>query len=294
MSVEINWFPGHMKKALDELSDRLKLVDIVFETCDSRIPISSRNPELNRIIRNKRRIIVLNKADLADDVETKKWINEFDKSGVPAVAIDSIHKKGLVQIRNLSEKLCADILERARNKGRIGRPVRAMVVGIPNSGKSTLINAMCNRKIAITGDRPGVTRGFQWAKSDANLELMDMPGVLWPNLGTNRNKLCLALTGAIKTQVTDSVSVSLDGITMIQLLYPDYISQRYGIPPESDMSNAQNQYDRFLDAARAKGCVLSGGRVDEERFAALFLDDFRSGRIGRISLEKVLDKQIHA
>lgn len=291
MSVEINWFPGHMKKALDELSTRLKLVDIVFETCDARIPLSSRNPELNRIIRDKRRIIVLNKADLADDVETKKWINELNKSGISAVAVDSIHKKGLIQIRNLSEQLCAEVLERAKNKGRIGRPVRAMIVGIPNSGKSTLINSMCNRKIAITGDRPGVTKSFQWAKSDSNLELMDMPGVLWPNLGSNRNKLCLALTGAIKTQVTDSVSVSFEGLTMIQSLYPEFISQRYGISPEYGLFDAQKQYDQFLFAARAKGCVLSGGRIDEERFAALFLDDFRSGRTGRISLEKVFEKK---
>jgi len=285
MPTDINWFPGHMRKALRLIADQLKLVDVIIETCDARIPFSSRNPELNTIINNKRRLLILNKSDLADEKVTAAWIAYYKERGIVALPTDATHKKGLDLIRNNSKLLCADILERAISKGRTGRPVRAMVVGIPNSGKSTLINALCNRKIAITGDRPGVTRGFQWARSDSFLELMDMPGVLWPNLGSRRSQLCLTLTGAIKSEVVNLQDVAMEGIAILMDRYPAEYCARYKLSPPGTEGFIEDEYERYLMAARNRGCILSGGRIDEERFAALFLDDFRAGRIGRISLE---------
>ena len=286
MSTEINWFPGHMRKAMSEITDRLKWVDIVLETCDARIPFSSRNPELHKQIKDKNRIIVLNKADLADPQMTSAWLSHYESQGIAAMAVDANNKGDIQRLKKKMETICKPILDKAASRGRIGRPVRAMVVGIPNSGKSTIINALCNRKVVVTGNRPGVTRAFQWAKSSDSLELMDMPGVLWPNLGSKHNKLVLALSGAIKTEVTDMIYVASEGMKWISTLYPDYIKTRYQVPGVVDSDDINEAYDRYLLAARIKGCILSGGRIDEDRFAALFLDDFRSGRIGRITLEE--------
>jgi ribosome biogenesis GTPase A len=288
MSSDINWFPGHMTKALRSIQEQLKHVDIVIETCDARIPVSSRNPELNSIIAGKKRMVVLNKCDLAEEAKTNEWIAYFREQGIIAIASDASHKKGLDLIRKNAQVLCADLLERAKNKGRIGRPIRAMVVGIPNSGKSTLINALCNRKIAVTGDRPGVTRGFQWAKSDSFLELMDMPGVLWPKLGSRRNQICLTITGAVKPEIVDMTSFAVDGMSLLLEKYPNELCERYKlIKPEED-GFITDSYELFLVAAKNRGCILSGGRIDEERFATLFLDDFRGGRIGRMTLEDAI------
>ncbi|NLT11526.1 MAG: ribosome biogenesis GTPase YlqF [Clostridiaceae bacterium] len=285
MSSEINWFPGHMRKALSEITDRLKWVDIVIETCDARIPFSSRNPELHKLINEKNRIIVLNKADLADPHITGAWISQYEAQGIKAMAVDANNKGDIQRLKKKMEHICQPILDKAAARGRIGRPVRAMVVGIPNTGKSTIINALCNRKVVITGNRPGVTRSFQWAKSSDSMELMDMPGVLWPNLGSKHNKLVLALSGAIKTEVTDMIFVASEGMKYISTLYPDYITTRYQVPDVIDAEDINEAYERYLSAAKKKGCILSGGRIDEERFASLFIDDFRTGRIGRITLE---------
>lgn len=285
MTDQINWFPGHMRKALNDLSDRLKLIDVIIEVCDSRIPQASRNPELAKISAGKPRIIALNKSDLSDPDQNRLWVYMLRKMGTPAVEIDSVHRKGLDKIRRIAEEMCGEKLKKAREKGRNGRPIRAIVVGIPNSGKSTLMNSLCNRKVAITGDTPGVTRHFQWGRTEYGMELMDMAGVLWPNLGSAKNRLCLALTGAIRSEVTDTVSVATAGLSLIHSLYPELISTRYGISFENGIYDQRECYEPFLSAARMKGCILSGGRIDEERFARLFIDDFRSGRIGRISLE---------
>ena len=286
MSADINWFPGHMKKALRSIAEQIKLVDVILETADARIPFSSRNPELDAIIQVKPRLLVLNKSDLADPDVTNQWITYCKNNGIPAVPCDAAGKRGLQQIRDASKELCSEVLERARAKGRMGRPVRAMVVGIPNSGKSTLINGLCNRKMAVTGDRPGVTRGFQWARTDSEMELMDMPGVLWPKIVTRRSQLCLTMTGAIKLDVVDVLDVAVEGMELLLKLYPELLCERYKLPLPDTEDYPQTTYDLFLMAAKTRGCIMSGGRVDEERFAKLLIDDFRSGRIGRISLEK--------
>ncbi len=281
----INWFPGHMRKALNDVKENMKLVDIVYETCDARIPFSSRNPELDNIIGNKPRVVILNKSDLADPNATKAWIEYLRSKGVSAVALESTRKKGLDELLKESRTLCSSILEKAASKGRIGRPIRVMVVGVPNTGKSTLINALCGRKVAVTGDKPGVTRAPKWVKTDGQLELMDMPGVLWPKIQTKRSQLVLTATGAVKQEVTDSVEIAYETIKILLDRYPKELCERYKIASPDDDDFITDDYDRFLEMARKRGCIMSGGRVDEDRFAKVFLDDLRQARIGRITLE---------
>ena len=281
----INWFPGHMRKALNDVQENLKLVDIVFETCDARIPFSSRNPELDKIIGNKPRVVILNKSDLADPNVTKAWIEHLRSKGVSAVALESTRKKCLDDLVKEAKKLCSDILEKAASKGRIGRPIRVMVVGVPNTGKSTLINALCGRKVAVTGDKPGVTRAPKWVKTDGQIELMDMPGVLWPKIQTKRSQLVLTATGAVKQEVTDSVEIAYETIKILLERYPKELCKRFKISSPDDEDFIQDDYDRFLEMARKRGCIMSGGRIDEDRFAKVFLDDLRQARIGRITLE---------
>lgn len=281
----INWFPGHMRRALNDVQENLKLVDIVYETCDARIPFSSRNPELSKIIGNKPRVVILNKSDLADPAATEKWIAYLKNNGVSAVAMESTKKKGLDQLWNVSKELCSDILDRAASKGRMGRPIRAMVVGVPNTGKSTLINALCGRKVAVTGDKPGVTRAPKWVRTEGQLELMDMPGVLWPKIATKRSQLVLTATGAVKQEVTDQVEIAYETIKILLERYPKELCERFKIEPPDSEDYIQDDYDRFLEMGRKRGCLMSGGRVDEERFGRVFLDDLRQARIGRITLE---------
>lgn len=282
MAQDINWFPGHMRKALNDTSDKLKLVDIVYETCDARIPLSSRNPELDKIIGDKRRILILNKSDLADPADTQRWTEHFKSHGIPSVSLEAIDRKSITKLTDLTMELMKDILDKAAAKGRMGRPVRVMVVGVPNTGKSTLINTLAGKKAAVTGDKPGVTRQPKWIPTGGRLELMDMPGVLWPKLGNRKSQVILAATGAVKAEVTDVIEVAYDAANLLWEMYPELMSARYGSYEEG-----MDLYDRFQEMGRKKGCIMSGGRVDEDRFARLFLDDLRSGRIGRITFEKV-------
>ncbi|MCQ2528187.1 MAG: ribosome biogenesis GTPase YlqF [Saccharofermentans sp.] len=282
MAQDINWFPGHMRRTLNETKDALKLVDLVYETCDARIPFSSRNPELDKLIGTKPRVVILNKADLADPNKTNEWIQRINSTGSRAVCMEATKKKGLDKLEEVTMELMKDILDRAAAKGREGRPVRAMVVGVPNTGKSTLINALAGKKAAVTGDKPGVTRQAKWIRTSGRLELMDMPGVLWPKIASQRSQLVLTATGAIKMEVTDNIEVSYNAINLLYELYPELMEERYKV--KESFGNG-DLYERFLQMGKLRGCLMSGGRVDEERFARSFLDDLRSGRIGRISLE---------
>ena len=287
---DINWFPGHMRKALNETGERLKLVDLVYETCDARIPFSSRNPELDKIIGEKPRIVILNKADLADPSKTPVWVNSLESGNTRACALESTHKKGFERLNAITMELMKDKLEKAAEKGRIGRPVRVMVVGAPNTGKSTLINALAGRKAAVTGDKPGVTKDFKWIMTGGRLELMDMAGVLWPRIANAKSGICLTALGSVKEEVVDVVKVAYETLKIMAEIYPNLLTERYGVElnletNEDDGYFQDPFYDIFLAMAKKRGCIMSGGRIDEERFARLFLNDLKEGRTGRITLE---------
>lgn len=287
---DINWFPGHMRKALNETGERMKLVDLVYETCDARIPFSSRNPELDKIIGEKPRIVILNKADLADPSKTPVWVNSLDSGNTRACALESTHKKGFERLNAITMELMKDKLEKAAEKGRIGRPVRVMVVGAPNTGKSTLINALAGRKAAVTGDKPGVTKDFKWIMTGGRLELMDMAGVLWPRIANAKSGICLTALGSVKEEVVDVVKVAYETLKIMAEIYPNLLTERYGVElnletNEDDGYFQDPFYDIFLAMAKKRGCIMSGGRIDEERFARLFLNDLKEGRTGRITLE---------
>ncbi len=279
--MEINWFPGHMAKALRDVKESLKKVDMVIETCDARVPYSSRNPELDKILGTKPRILVLNKSDLAEEALTKRWIQKFESQGIKTISLEGTNKATMKRLKDTCLTLCADKIERAMNKGRLIRPIRAMLVGIPNTGKSTIINTMSGRKITMTSDRPGVTRSAQWVRSDDHLELMDMPGVLWPKIEERDSQICLAATGAIRDTLLDIVEVAYETMMLLAKYYPDRLLERYQIDPAVTMG-----FEAFELAAKKRGCILSGGRIDTERFAVLFLDEVRGGKLGRITLER--------
>jgi len=279
--LDINWFPGHMAKTLRELKDKMKLVDLVIETCDARIPESSRNPELHRLLGQKPQILVLNKADLADPAVTSRWVSWYKQKGLTAIPCDSNRHTGLSEISRTAIALNQHKTDLALTKGRIFRPIRILVVGIPNTGKSSLINGLCGRKLARTSDKPGVTRQISWVRSGGQLELMDSPGVLWPRFGDDFGKLHLAATGAIRDDILPVEEIAAQTMAQLAAGYPALLQDRYHL---EDM----NQTPEALveQAARLRGCLLPGGKLDILRFSILFLDDLRGGKIGRISLEQ--------
>jgi ribosome biogenesis GTPase A len=279
--MEVQWFPGHMAKALRETKDKLKLVDMVIETCDARIPISSRNPRLDEILGDKPRLVVLNKSDLAEERYTALWVDYFKSRNIHAIAAEGTDRASIRKLVDACTTICAEKIRRAKDKGQLIRPVRAMVVGIPNTGKSSIINTVSARKVAVVSDRPGVTRAAQWVRSGDTLELMDMPGVLWPKIDQRESQILLAATGAIKDAVLDVTEVAYDAMAIMWGLYPDLLTARYRIKPDAAFDN-----EAFEEAARQRGCLRSGGRVDTERFSNLFLDEFRSGKAGRMTFER--------
>lgn len=305
--MEINWFPGHMAKTLRKMKDQVKLVDLVIETCDARIPESSRNPELSKLIGDKPRILVLNKSDLADPDATRAWIAYYERLGLQVLAIDSTRRNGPDLVQDAAIALMQDKIDRSRERGRLFQPVRVMIAGIPNTGKSTLINTLVRRKAAQAQDKPGVTRSAAWVRSSGQLELLDTPGVLWPKLGSRSSQIALAATGAIRDVVLDLEEVAARIMFLLQAHYPHLLAERYGIGSGASAANepgaaedAQQDADEPMlttdpelaeghalleAAARKRGFLQSGGRVDTARFAVIFLDELRGGRIGRISLE---------
>lgn len=285
--MDINWFPGHMAKTLRLMKEQLKLVDMVIETCDARIPESSRNPELDKLLGQKPRILVLNKADLADPDVTANWLEKYAQDNLQAIACESINRRSLEPLRRQILAMNQHKIDRAKEKGRLVRPVRIMITGIPNTGKSTLINSLSGRKAAIVGDRPGVTRHISWSRAGSELELLDTPGVLWPRLGSEAHKINLAASGAIKDELLPIEDVVAWTIRNLTVHYPDLLKSRYKLETLYDDHDQPITPDRLMEqAARLRGCILSGGRVDLLRFSNLFLDDLRGGRIGRISLER--------
>lgn len=281
MLDNINWYPGHMAKATRLIKDNLSKVDLVVELCDTRIPESSRNPVLAKMSKRMPHILFMNKADLADPQITKIWVDHYESHGLNALPGNAFEKKDRNALIELANTLLADKQARRAKRGLVAQPIRLMMIGIPNSGKSTLINALAGRKAAQTEDRPGVTRGAQWIRTDRGYDLLDMPGVLWPRLGSRHNQIALACTGAIRDQVLDIEEVAFEALRLVTELYPLEFSKRFKI---EDLD--QEPYEIYLQAALRRGCVRSGGKPDTVRFAALFLDELRGGKIGKMTLDR--------
>ena len=278
----IQWFPGHMAKTRRLIGESLSLVDLVIELTDAKIPQSSRNPELDKWLLDKPRIIILNKSDCADENITKQWVEYYKKKGIRAVMADCKSGKGVAGIIPAVKAELAELLERRTAKGIAGKPIRVMVVGIPNVGKSSLINKLAGSKRAKVEDRPGVTRGRQWVKISNELELLDMPGVLWPKFEDQTVGEHLAFTGAVKDDVID---IELLAMRLLQLLnrdYPQLLQERYKVDAEEDTE----AYELLTMVGRKRGMLISGGEVNTERAAITVLDEYRSGKLGKISLEK--------
>jgi ribosome biogenesis GTPase A len=280
--VNIQWYPGHMTKTRRQMEADLKHVDIVVEIVDARIPISSRNPDIDAICGNKPRIVMLNRADQADPQLTRAWADYFNKTlGIPAAAADSRAGTGVGQMAALARSALKEQIARWKEKGQVGRPIRAMVVGVPNVGKSTFINKAAKRKSAKTGDRPGVTRGKQWVSVDSGLELLDTPGILWPKFEDETTGLHLAFTGAVKDEVTDLEGLACALLELLRDRYPQAVKERYKV---AELEGRQG-WELLEDCAKNRGMRISGGEVDTERMAKLLLDEFRGSKLGRFTLE---------
>lgn len=274
---DIQWFPGHMTKTRRMIEANLKLVDAVVEIVDSRIPESSRNPIINELVASKPRIILLNKCDYSDDKVTAKWREYYEKQGISVLVCDCRSGKGINRFLPLLKDKLSDLLERRRAKGMIGKALRIMVVGIPNVGKSSFINRMANAKKVKVEDRPGVTRGKQWVTIDKEVELLDMPGILWPKFDDRRVALNLAFTGAIKDDVTDVEALAAELGSYLAENYPERLKERY------KLESLEGNLVELI--AKKRGMMMSGGIPDTERAAITLLDEYRSGKIGRITLE---------
>ena len=292
--VGINWYPGHMAKTKRQIIEDLKLIDLVVEIVDARIPISSQNPDIKENITDKRKIIVLNKSDLADENETKKWVKHFERQNIPAVITDSNSGKGINEVVSAIKKISKEDEEKYKSKGRVGKSVRVLVLGIPNVGKSSFINRISRKSSAQVGNRPGVTRQKQWIRLSEGIELMDTPGVLWPKFQTEKIALNLAYTGTIKDDIIEKVEVAFQLLKYLLAEYEDKILERYKLNKD-EVENILNQnleendkiYEVMQLIAKKRGAILSGGKIDDEKVSSIILDDFRSGKFGRITLEKV-------
>ena len=283
--MNINWYPGHMKKTMDNIRSSLKLVDIVGEIIDSRIPISSKNPVIDYVLKDKPRIMILNKSDMADENETKKWLSYYRKKGYGAVVVDALHSKGLDKIYSVAKEMLADKFKKLEEKNLSAKTIRMMIVGIPNVGKSTFINSISKRKSAKIGDRPGVTKQVQWIKTKNDLELLDTPGVLWPKFEDERIGLHLAFTGAIKDEIMDIENLAFRFIDELNKRDVNILKNRYNL--------SEDFYEDTLylmdEIGRNRGAILKKNEIDYFKVANLVFDDFRKVKLGRITLETVED-----
>ncbi|GCD09539.1 ribosome biogenesis GTPase A [Clostridium tagluense] len=282
MSMTINWFPGHMAKTRRQIQESLKLVDAVIEIRDARIVKSSANPQIDEICKDKPRVILLNKSDLAEDKVTKEWIKNLTTDTVKPLAVNSITGEGLKSIKPILDELLKEKQDRQRKKGLVNIVTRVMVVGIPNVGKSSFINKLAKNNIAKTGDRPGVTKSKQWIKTSLGIELMDTPGVLWPRFEDEEVGLNLAFTGAIKDEIMDIEELALRLIERLQTNNAQRLMERYKL---SEIM--ENPLDNMDNIGKKRGAVISGGNIDYNRIAVMLLDEFRGGKLGAISLERV-------
>ena len=293
-NLSINWYPGHMAKTKKQIIEDLKLIDVVVEILDARIPISSRNPDIEEYTKNKKKVIVLNKYDLADEKQNTKWIEYFKEKGIEAVLVNSNTGEGINKAISKIEEVYSSGRKQYENKGRIGKSIRVMVLGIPNVGKSSFINRISKKNSATVGNKPGVTKQKQWIRINQNIELLDTPGVLWPKFQSEEVALNLAYTGSIKDDVLEIIEIGFDLLKLLIDKHLDKLLERYKLSPNEikeiyNMDIAENE--KVLEVmhliGKKRGALISGGNIDEEKVAKIILDDFRSGKIGRITLEEI-------
>ena len=277
--MHFQWYPGHMTKARRMMQENIKLIDLIIELVDARIPLSSRNPDIDELGKGKARLILLNKADLAEDRINDEWIAYFKDKGYSAVKVNSKKGGGIKSIQSVIQEACREKTERDRKRGILNRPVRAMVVGIPNVGKSTFINALAGKACAKTGNKPGVTKGKQWIRLNKSVELLDTPGILWPKFEDQEVGLKLAFIGSIKDEILQTEELAAELVKFMGNSYPGVLEEKYAIPELGDA------YESLAEIAKSRHCLVRGSELDTEKAAAILLDDFRGGRLGRITLE---------
>lgn len=277
--MHFQWYPGHMTKARRMMQENIKLIDLVIELVDARIPLSSRNPDIDELGRQKSRLILLNKADLAENKWNDAWIEYFKDKGYLAVKVNSKKGGGIKNIQSVIQEACKEKIERDRKRGILNRPVRAMVVGIPNVGKSTFINTLAGKACAKTGNKPGVTKGKQWIRLNKGVELLDTPGILWPKFEDQQVGMKLAFIGSIKDEILNTEELAAEFLKFMQQHYPGIIAGKYNIEETGDVYKVLNRI------AESRHCIVRGKELDVEKAAALLMDDFRSGRLGELTLE---------
>ena len=278
--MNYQWYPGHMTKAMRMMQEDVKLIDLVIEIVDARIPESSRNPDIDKLASGKGRMILLNKSDLSDRRCNESWIRYYKEKGITALLIDSRNGKGLKDIQSAVNEACKDKIERDRKRGILNRPLRAMICGIPNVGKSTFINSFAKKSCTKTGNKPGVTKGKQWIRLNKTLELLDTPGVLWPKFEDNTVGMHLAMVGSINDEILHTDELAMDIIAFMTSTYKGALAERYKV--DEDMSG----HEILESIGKARGCLIKGGEVDVMKAAGIVIDEFRSGKLGNITVER--------
>lgn len=285
--MNIQWYPGHMTKTVRMMSENISLVDVVVELIDARIPYSSKNPDIDNLAKNKKRIIVMNKTDLADPAKTEVWKKWFEAKGFTVILADAVKGTGVNKVADTARTLMKDKIEREKARGRLFVPVRAMIVGIPNVGKSTFINKTVGKTTAKTGDKPGVTKGKQWIRIKKDFELLDTPGILWPKFEDEEVGLKLAMIGSINDNILDTETLCTEYINLMMVVNPNFIKNRYNV----EFDTIDEPHDVLEKIAVSRGFIKKGGEPDCERTAKIVLDEFRGGKIGKITLE--MPEDIH-
>ena len=277
--MNLQWYPGHMTKAKRQMQEDLKLIDLIIELVDARIPLSSRNPDIDELGKNKARLILLNKSDLADERYNEQWSAYFQKKGFYVVKVNAKSGAGLKSIQGVIQEACKAKIERDRRRGIKNRPIRAMVVGIPNVGKSTFINSYAGKACAKTGNKPGVTKGKQWIRLNKNVELLDTPGILWPRFEDQAVGLKLAFIGSIKDEILQTEELAAELVKFMNENYPGVLENKYNVEEDTD------PYGMLEKIAESRHCLVRGNELDTEKASVLLMDDFRNGRLGKLTLE---------